>query len=192
MATLVFFITVLAIIFIMVQTVISLVRGRSIVHQLKILLSLITGYTVLWLFFFAVRKDEAVAFGTPICFDDWCATINSVTFVKSQQDSTFVILNIGMINNARGIAQMPSQPRVHLIDSSGKAWPYSPLRQNILQKQYGVQPGIAHRLELHQTLNTKLAFAISNRVKKLTALVEEGPWITYLIFPQGRQVFALN
>ena len=140
-----------------------------------------------------------VSLGTDICFDDWCATITSYEHpenlgIESQVVKPlgqFIILSISISNHARGIAQKPSEPRVHLIDESRKSWPFSEEGQSALERQFGPQTALDSKLALHQTLTTQLVFDVPKKSGNLKAVIEEGPWITNLLFKEDRKVFKI-
>jgi hypothetical protein len=96
-----------------------------------------------------------------------------------------------MSNNAKGIAQKPSEPRVHIIDDNGNSYSFSPEGQLALEKQKGKQIPIDERLELHQSLETQLVFDVPKDAKGLKALIEEGPFITKLLFNENKEVFLI-
>jgi len=96
-----------------------------------------------------------------------------------------------MSNHARGIAQKPSEPRVHIIDERGNSYSYSAEGQQALEKQIGNQIRLDQRLELHQSLETQLVFDIPKEAKNLKVLIEEGPFITKLLFNENREVFLI-
>ena len=53
----------------------------------------------------------------------WCITINNMKQLPAiSRDSTEFVLAITMSNHSRGIAQRPSEPRIHLIDDHGRIW----------------------------------------------------------------------
>jgi hypothetical protein len=60
------------------------------------------------------------------------------------------------------------------------------------EKRKGKQPGIGHRLELQQSAETTLVFSIPKTATGLKALIEEGPWLTNLLFPGNEDVFPLE
>ena len=97
-----------------------------------------------------------------------------------------------MSNHARGIAQKPSEPRIHILDAKNTAWPYSIAGQQILEKDEGKQAPVDSRLELHQSIETKLVFAVPISSKGLKVLIEEGPFITKLLLPGSQQVFIVH
>jgi hypothetical protein len=74
--------------------------------------------------FLAGKGALRYSVGTDICFDDWCATVDSLQQVfLTSHDSAAYDLVITTSNHTRGIAQRPSEPRVHLIDDQGRNWP---------------------------------------------------------------------
>jgi hypothetical protein len=88
---------------------------------------------------------------------------------------------ITMSNHARGIAQRPSEPRIHLIDDMGRTWPPA---------ASGPVP-LDAPLELHESKATTMKFVVPANTFQLKALIEEGPWITDLLFPEDQPVFKL-
>ena len=131
----------------------------------------IAGYAGLWLICYFISGYLTVPLGIDTCFDDWCATVTRVEIAPGflpapPADSTWVVLHVKMSNRARGIAQKPSEPRVHLIDGRGGYWAVSDKGQQALEKSVGKQPDIGSRLELHQSLETQMVFAIPAKVKK--------------------------
>jgi hypothetical protein len=200
MTTLIFFGTVIAILVFLIRIVIRMVRKESIISNLKVLLAIVIGYAFLWLVFYFISSYKVVPMGTDICFDDWCATIvkaeNSMSLTYENKEikphGQFIILHIKMSNHARGIAQKPSEPRIHIIDDNGNYWGYSEEAQVFLEKINGKQIPIDERLELNQSLETQLVFDIPENTKDLLVLIEEGPFITKLLFNENKEVFSLK
>jgi hypothetical protein len=153
-------------------------------------------YGLLWTIFYFKSADIAVPFGTDVCFDDWCATITQAerpkTLGKQNPHGQFIVLHITMSNHARGIAQKPSEPRIHIIDGQGNSWAFSREGQQALENEIGKQPLIDERLELHQSLETQLVFDIPQDAKNIKAIIEEGPFITKLLFQDNNEVFLLE
>ena len=197
MTTLLFLITFLTLLALVVTLIVKAIRRKSVKPTAKIMALVIGGYTGLWVIFYFMSAYLTVPLGTDTCFDDWCATVTRVetapllpsTMPAPPADSIWVILHVTMSNQARGIAQKPSEPRVHLIDGRGGYWGISAKGQQALEKTTGKLPDIGSRLELHQSLETQLVFAVPAKVKKVKALIEEGPFITKLLLPEDRQVY---
>jgi len=97
-----------------------------------------------------------------------------------------------MSNHARGIAQKPSEPRIHILDGQKQAYAYSIRGQELFESLKGNQPNLGQRLGLHQSLTTLLVFAVPVGAKNLKALIEEGPFITELLFQEDRPIFVVN
>jgi hypothetical protein len=97
-----------------------------------------------------------------------------------------------MSNHARGIAQKPSEPRIHIIDGQGHSWVFSKEGQQALESREGKQKDIGERLELHESLGTRIVFDIPKDEKGLKAFIEEGPFITKLLLPEDKEVFLLQ
>jgi hypothetical protein len=143
---------------------------------------------------------EIVPFGTNIRFDDWAATITQFDEPKTLGDERqptypagqFIVLHIKMSNFARGIAQKPSEPRVHIIDGDGHSWAYSVEGQLALEELTGKQIPVDQKLELHQSLETQLVFDVPKDAKDLKAIIEEGPFITKLLINEHKEVFLLQ
>lgn len=198
MASLIFMLTAVALIVLVIRLIIKIIRGRPVLASLKVILLIIFVYGAGWLFFYWSGKNVSVAFGTEACFDDWCATVTQTEsgpavqkqFAPRSTDSTYIVVHIRMLNRARGIAQTPSDPRVHMLDEKGNSYAYSASAQKLLETTSGPQPGIGHRLDLHQSLETLLAFAVPKNAGGLNVLIEEGPPITNLIFPEDKMVFV--
>jgi hypothetical protein len=200
MTTLIFLGTLITILLLFIRLIIELYKRKSIISSIKTLGIIILSYALLWVFFYFFSSFKSVPLGTDICFDDWCATITRFEIrdslgVENQTinpNGRYVILNIRMSNHARGIAQKPSEPRVHIMDDKGHYWPYSLEGQQALEKLEGKQTPIDIRLELHQSLETRLVFKIPNESKYLKVIIEEGPFITKLLFNDRKEVFLLQ
>jgi hypothetical protein len=197
MATLLFLLTFLALLVLAITLVIKALRRKPIKSTLKIIGYMFGGYVVLWLIFYLISGNVTTPLGTDVCFDDWCAAITQIEkgpdlktkLPPPAADSMWVVLYVKMSNHARGIAQKPSEPRIHLIDDKGNYWAYSQKGQTAMEKVTGDLPDIGSRLALHQELATQLVFAIPADAKKVKVLIEEGPFITKLLLPQDEQVF---
>ena len=129
MATIIFFATVITLVVLLIRSIIKLLRGKPMARTAKLLIIVVLSYTFLWSFFYYVSNDKPVSLGTDVCFDDWCATVTGFERPTSLGPSDhlikphgqYIILHITMSNHARGIAQKPSEPRVHIIDQKGKS-----------------------------------------------------------------------
>ena len=194
MTSLLFLLTFLALLVLLITLIVKASRRKPVRPIAKLIAFVIGGYAGLWVIFQFISGYLTVPLGTDTCFDDWCATVNKVEIAPGQlpappADSIWIVLHVKMSNQARGIAQKPSEPRAHLIDGRGGYWAVSDKGQQALEKTAGEQPDIGSRLELHQSLETQLVFAIPAKVKKVKALIEEGPAITKLLLPEDRQVY---
>ncbi len=196
MATLVFFLTFIAIIVFTIQIIIKLFKHKSIKNSLRLLIIIIAAYSLLWIFFYFNSAEIIVPLGTDVCFDDWCATITKAEQVKILRDEKpngqFIILHIRMSNHARGIAQKPSEPRVHIVDGLGHSFSISETGQKALENSIGKQLPLDEKLELHQSLETQLVFDIPSDIKTANGLIEEGPFITKLLLQDNKEVFELH
>jgi hypothetical protein len=200
MKTLVFLLTFFTLLILSVIVITKAIKRKPIISTVKKMAFIIAGYLMIWIIFYLNSSYDIVPLGTDVCFDDWCATITQVEngpLVQKQfsmlvADSTYIVIHITMSNHARGIAQKPSEPRIHILDEKNTAWPYSIAGQGILEKVEGKQAPLDSRLELHQSIDTKLVFAVPASVKGLKVLIEEGPFITKLLFPASQEVFIVH
>lgn len=200
MTALIFFCTIVAILYLLISVVIKAIRHRRIMPGIRTIIIIIGSYFTLWVIFYFLRQDKSVTLGTDICFDDWCATITKIERPKSlaidnvvlNPKGQFIVLHIKMSNHARGIAQKPSEPRIHLVDGSGTFWTFSEEGQKMLEKRIGKQIPLDEKLKLHESLETQMIFDIPNDNGNWKALIEEGPFITKLLFNEDRKVFLLN
>lgn len=191
MTSVIFLLTILTLLVMLIRALIKLISHRPVRRTLIKISLIVVGYGLLWMLFKLSQKMVPVPLDTQVCFDDWCATVTRAER-RVTGDSTLIVLHLEMFNNARGIAQQPSEPRVHILDSNGYAWGYSEKEQQDYEKHNGAQPGITHRLELHQSMETVLVFTVPKNASGLKALIEEGPWITNLLFPVDEQVFLIQ
>jgi len=181
--TLIFLLTVLSAAILLVTIVARVIGRRPVVKLVVAGVVILLAYGVAWGAFWLGRRHSVVPLGTDICFDDWCATVDSVHELPSPSpDSAVYLLVVRMSNHARGIAQRPSEPRIHIIDDRGRAW--TPV-------DTGPVP-LDARLELHESKKARLKFVVPAHTSSLTALIEEGPWITDLLFPEEQPLFKLR
>jgi len=190
MTTLIFMLTVLGMAVQLSIIIIKAISDQPVKPSLKAMGWIVLTYIVLWVVFDLTRKQVNIPPGTDVCFDDWCATVLKAER-QPDTDSIRIALRVRVSNHARGIAQTPSEPRVHILDQTGRSWAYSTAAQKDFERLNGTQPGIAHRLALGRSLETVMVFALPKNSVRLTAKIEEGPWITNLLFPENEQVFAL-
>jgi len=101
-------------------------------------------------------------------------------------------LTIKMTNKARGISQKPSEPGVHIIDDKGHTWNASIVAQEAFENLQGHQIPLDQKLELNQSLQTKLVFDIPKTATNLKAIIDEGPFITNLLLKEDKKVFELK
>ena len=200
MTTLIFLATAIALLILLVRLITKLIQHKSSISSIRTIAILLIGYIVIWTCFYFLSTYKPIPLGTDVCFDDWCATITSIehpdSLGKGNQtvypQGQFVILHIKMSNHARGIAQKPSEPRIHIIDENGRSWSFSEAGQQALETQTGKQISFDSRLELHQSLETQLVFDIPVNAKQLKAFIEEGPNITKLLFRENEEVFLIQ
>jgi len=201
MTTIVFLLTILAMV-ILVTTIFSrMIRRRPIKRSLIVLLSIVAFYSLMWAVFFILRADKPIPLGTDVCFDDWCATVTAADTASTlgagpeliHPAGSFVILHLRMSNHARGIAQKPSEPRVHILDANGHIISFSPLGQAALEHLKGPQVTLDSRLELHQSIETQLVFDVPKNATGLKALIEEGPaYINDMLWHGEREIFKID
>ena len=200
MATLIFFATIITVFVLGIKAIIKLIKHKNSLPSFRRMAIVILAYCLLWTVFYFKSTNKPVPFGTDICFDDWCATITKTEQPKTlgQENQLlyphgqFFVLNIKMSNHARGIAQKPSEPRVHILDGQGHSYTFSTEGQQALENSFGKQISIDERLELNQSLETQLVFDIPKEAKNLYALIEEGPFITKLLFREDNKIFSLQ
>lgn len=196
MQTLYFLASILTILVLGGRIVIKLIRKRPISKTIKILLTVVLTYILIWAIFYFKSGLSSNNFGQDVCFDDWCATVLSYDktdrIVDQNPAGQFIVLTIKMTNMAKGIAQKPSEPRVHIIDDKGHSWGTSSVGQDAFEKLQGHQISLDQRLELNQSLETKLVFDIPKTATNLKAIIEEGPFITNLLLQEDKKVFELK
>ena len=199
MATLLFLLTFLSLLILLIRLIVKALRSKPVKSTLATMGIIAGAYLILWTVFYFISSFVTVPLGTGVCFDDWCATITQIEkgpAIKTKlppltADSIWVVIHVKMSNQARGIAQKPSEPRIHLIDGHSAYWDYSVKGQNALEQAVGEQPGIGSKLELHESLDTQLVYSIPSNAKDVKALIEEGPFITKLLFSEDQQVFRI-
>jgi hypothetical protein len=125
-------------------------------------------------------------------FSKRCHLSNPTVLGNLKPGGQFIILHIKMSNRAKGIAQKPSEPRVHIKDEKGNSCSFSAQGQKELDNLIGNQIPIDQKLELHQSVETQVVFDIPQNAKKLYALIEEGPFITNLLLQDDKQVFLIH
>lgn len=183
MSILIFLLTILTTFILLVTATVRAIRRKPILKIARWSICIFLGYSLAWGCFWLARRRPDIPLGTDICFDDWCATVNNVRQLPAtSRDSTEFILAITMSNHARGITQQPSEPRIHLIDDQGRIW---------LPAASGPVP-LDARLDLHESKKTSMNFIVPADASRLKALIEEGPWITNLLFPEDQPVFRLR
>ena len=196
MATLIFIATFLSVLILLINSIIKIITGKRSFAPLLTIAIILFCYGLLWVVFYFKSNAISVPFGTDICFDDWCATITQVerpaTLGQQNPQGQFIVLHMRMSNHARGIAQKPSQPRVHIIDGQGHSWAFSEAGQQALENAAGRQAPIDVKLELHQSVETQIVFDIPQGAKNVKAIIEEGPFITNFLLHDNSEVFVLQ
>lgn len=197
MKELYFVATIITAIVLAIQILRKYFRNKPFSKHLKIFLVVLFTYFFLWTVSYFKSELKPISFGEDICFDDWCATVTSInkidSFGNQKADGQFVILSIKMTNKARGIAQKPSEPRIHIIDETGKSYIASYSGQESFEALQGRQIPLDQRLELHQSLQTKIVFDLPKGAKGLKAVIEEGPeFITNILMQDDKKIFELK
>ena len=195
MTGLIFIATFITVLILVLRVIIKLIKHKSYSATLRTITIILFCYGLLWVIFYFKSNETAVPFGTDVCFDDWCATITQAerpkTLGKQNPQGQFIILHIRMSNHARGVAQKPSEPRVHIMDGKGHLWAFSKEGQQSLENDIGGQTPVDIKLELHQSLETQLVFDIPKDAENIKAIIEEGPFITKFLFRDNSEVFVL-
>jgi hypothetical protein len=197
MATLIFLTTFFTIIILVIRIIIKTVRHKSVLTSVRLLAIVFLTYGVLWVISYFISGNKAISLGTDICFDDWCVTVTKIerqpAIGNEKAKGQFIILHIKMSNRAKGIAQKPSEPRVHIIDEQRHLWTFSKQGQNAIENLKGKQIPIDQKLELRQSLETLLVFDIPQDAKNCNVLIEEGPpFITKLLLQEDNKVFKIQ
>lgn len=196
MTTLLFFATVLTIFILIIKIVIKIVQHKRPDSSFKLLAIVFLTYTLLWTIFYLKSSNKEISPGTDICFDDWCVTVTKIerttVLGNLRAAGQFIILHLKMSNHAQGIAQKPSEPKVHIKDEKGNSWAFSAQGQKELDSLAGNQLPIDQKLELHESVETQVVFDIPQKAKKLYALIEEGAFITNLLLQDDKQVFLIH
>jgi hypothetical protein len=199
MATLVFLLTTIVLVILGPMALIKAAQRKRVKRELFTIIFLVSFYALIWLFFYIDSKYVTVPLGTDVCFDDWCASVTKIDIGSQNQfklpaiakDSLWIVLDVTMSNHARGIPQKPSEPRIHIIDDGGGYWAFSPTGQQALEKQSGQKIQLDQRLDLGQSLSTQLVYKIPATAKHPKVLIEEGPFITKLLFKDDQSVYTL-
>jgi hypothetical protein len=195
MASLIFIATFIAVFILLITIIVKIIKHKNSVATLRTIAIILFCYGLLWIIFYFKSAEKAIPFGTDVCFDDWCATITQAgrpkTLGEQNPHGQFIVLHIRISNHARGIAQKPSEPRVHIIDGEGHSWAFSKDGQQALENVVGKQIPIDKKLELHQSLETQLVFDVPKDAKNVRAIIEEGPFITSFLLKDDNQVFIL-
>jgi hypothetical protein len=199
MGTLIFLGIVIAILIFIIRIIVKLIQHKSITTILRTAAIILVIYSVLWIIYYFSGSYKTIPLGTEICFDDWCATVTKIDNPPSlatgndciQPRGKFIVLHLKMINEAKRIAQRPSVPRVHIIDGKSTFYAFSEKGQHALEKQLGEQLPFDSRLELNQSLETEMVFDVPVTAKNLRILIEEGPFITTILFDDNKKVFAI-
>jgi hypothetical protein len=196
MSSLIFITSSITVFILLIRLIIVLIKHKSIAATLRLIAIIVFGYAFIWIIFYFKSTEIAVPFGTNVCFDDWCATITHAdrpkTLGQRNPQGQFIVLHIKMSNHAKGIAQKPSEPRVHILDGQGHSWVFSKDGQQALENAEGKQIPIDVKLELNQSLETQLVFDIPRDAKNIKAIVNEGPFITKLLLRNDSEVFVLH
>ncbi|MDQ2721150.1 MAG: DUF4352 domain-containing protein [Bacteroidota bacterium] len=200
MATLIFLATVITILILFIGLIINIIKHERVFSTIRMIVIVIAAYFFLWVIFYYKSVERAVPLGTDICFDDWCATITKIEKPKTLGKENhlliphgqFIILHIKVSNQAKGIAQKPSEPRVNIIDEQGRSWQFSKEGQQALEESTGRQIPIDEKLELHQSLETQLVFEIPKDAKNLMIIIDEGPFITKLLLNEDKKIFRIE
>jgi hypothetical protein len=190
---------IILVMILLVGVIVNVIHRKSVGKRASLLGGVVAVYVLAWTMFYFVRNEKPVPFDTDVCFDDWCATVEGVDTVKTlgigpteiRPKGIFFILHVKMSNHARGIAQKPSEPRIHIEDGDGNIWTFSAKGQRALESTDGKQNDIGKRLELDESLVTKIVFEIPRNKRGLKAMIEEGPFITKFLLPEDKEVFLL-
>jgi hypothetical protein len=199
MTTLLFLLTFISLLVLFIILIIKVLRRKPHKRTLKTMAFIICAYAALWFVTYLKSSYTIIPLGTDICFDDWCVTVTSVEkgqdlpeqLLHVSPDSVYIVLHVTMSNHARGITQKPSEPRIHLVDEQRHYWGPSLKGTEAFEKIIGKQVSIAQKLELHESLQTQVVFAIPANARSVKILIEEGPFITKLLLPEDQQVFVI-
>lgn len=143
MTALIFFVTIIILFVLFIVLIIKVFKHKPVVSAIRTFVIIVLSYTMLWGVFYFISGYKVAPLGTDACFDDWFVTVTKTerpeTLGSENQvlnpNGQFIILYIIMSNNAKGIAQKPSEPKIHIIDEKGNSYSYSPSGQLALEKQ---------------------------------------------------------
>lgn len=196
MTSLIFIATIFSVFLLIIRIFYLLIINKKTNSTYRYLAIILFSYCFLWVIFYYKSREIIVPLGTDVCFDDWCATISKIEKLHSigavNTSGQFIILYIRMSNHARGIAQKPSEPRIHIIDENNKVWTFSKAAQETYEKLIGKQVSLDEKLELNESKETCLVFELPENNKKLRAVIKEGPFITYFLFKDDQEVFVVK
>lgn len=187
---------IISTIWFIISAIIKAIKRKPLLQPIKKMGIVWICYLLLWCIFFFKSTYKTVEYGTPVCFDDWCATVTKTEIVKSiaakSADGEFVIVHLKMMNRARGRAQKPSEPAVYILNANGNKTSVSPTGTKALEESIGKQAPLDAELDLHGELETQLVFDVPANNRDLKVLIEEGPFISKLELWGDREVFEVR
>jgi hypothetical protein len=152
-------------------------RGRPTRAVALALFACLLSYAAILIGFSLTSQTRELALGTDKCFDDWCATVTgarSLPNANGAAASKLVAVALHVSNRARGAAFRPSQPRVSLTLSTGRATP-SASAQREFERQAGLQQDLAKRLVAGESFKTTLVFEVPAGTRATEVVLLEGP-----------------
>ena len=148
-------------------TSVALVRGRRRrgLARGATVLAVVVVYGVALAAVGLTSRARHLPYGQAKCFDDWCATLQSVVAVPGQDGRRE--LTVVVTSRARRAEQRPDSPAAYLVTASGRA--RIPL------------PGLDQRLAPGQMVDLRFALAVPASVRDPQFLITEGGFPSRLV-----------
>lgn len=178
----VFLVTVALVVTVVFHAVIGRFAGAG--RYLKVLAIVLGVYFTLLLAVSLLSPQSVVPLREDLCFDDWCITVDDVSFARQlgrpeapvRPQGVFYVVTLKISNRSAGRPQRETNGGVYLLDSKGRRYEPSPEGQRAYEAQHGPTPPLSVTVEWRQSVSTVRVFDVPNDAQDLgLAVVHSGP-----------------
>lgn len=167
---LVFIVVFLVTVALVVMLVINVVTGRfeRAGRYVRLLAILLGVYFAILLAVSVLSPQVVVPLREDLCFDDWCITVDDVSFARelgrpealARPKGVFYVVTLKISNRSAGREQRETNGGVYLLDSQGRRYEPSREGQQAYEAQHGPTPPLSVTVQWRQSVSTVRVFDV--------------------------------
>lgn len=160
----VFLVTVGLVITVLVNGAMGRFAGAA--RYLKVLVVMLVVYFAVLVAVALLVPQTVVPLRTDLCFDDWCITVDDVTFARQlgkaeapvKPKGVFYVVTLKISNRSAGREQRESGASVYVLDARGRRYEPSAAGQQAYEAQNGPTAPLSVTVQWHQSASTVRVF----------------------------------